>query len=893
VSETPTAAEKILGAAPGDRLGRYVLEKRLGSGGMGDVWKAHDTSLDRAVAIKVLKSPGDEEIARFRREAHVAARLSHPNIAAVYEVGEERGRHFIAMQLIDGRTLKDVSRRDRRALVEFVRDAARALDFAHATGIVHRDVKPENVMVAADGHVYVMDFGLARHRAGLGLTATGVVMGTPPYMAPEQAHGREVDRRADVFALGATLYELLTGRKAFEGDSDLSTLRRVCEDDPRPPRSIDGTIDADLQTVVMKCLEKEPLARYPRAGTLADDLDRWLAGEPIAARPLGAGARLARWAARHRALVGAAAAVALVVVTAALALAVQQVRASRREAADRALAAMWSRIVERKRELRLAKTSPQGAREGLAATVREVDALVRARPDDPRGWYVRARGRLYLDDLAGATADAREAIARDPSFRAAWTLIGMARVEEAHRHLQGEPDHARAGVILREASDAFARGGPGGGVPWTREDDVMERTAAALRLWYAEDAKDDARASLAEAVRTYRAEEYAFWLGIWADGEERRRWLAQAVEWAPGWAEARWNLGAALGAVGDSKAAVEQYDRAIEARPELAFAWYNRGLEKGRLGDGPGAVVDFTRAVELRPDLAEAWIARGNARIALDDPRGAAADYERALAVRPSAAAFCSRGGARERLGDPAGALADYGAALELDAAHVAARRQRMMLRYGTGDWRGSVADASVLVERDRAMLVALRTRAEASAQLGDNATAARDVEAALALRADIPELFELRARLRHDAGDADGALADLDRAIDLRPDFAVARNNRGHLRRLRGDFPGALDDFDRAIAAAPDVYKYYVNRAIVRTHLREYSAARQDYDRALALRPGGYDALANRGLVLERLGELRAAIQDYEKTLELAPADWPERGKVRELLEDARRRLR
>src|SRR5262245_17530643 len=255
---------------PGNHVGKFVRVHAIGAGGMGEVWSAWDTELRRWVALKFLNSKSRDEIARFEREAQTAAKLSHPNIAAVYAVGEDSGRPYIALQLIRGRTLAVFPRDDRRVLVEFLRQAALAVHYAHGEGVIHRDLKPHNLMVEGDPakrhdakefRVYVMDFGLAKEARGeSSLSVSGTVLGTPSYMPPEQARGllNAVDARSDVYALGATLYELLTGRPPFKHENVYELLKQVVEEEPRPLRKVNPSVDADLETVVLRCLEKDP-----------------------------------------------------------------------------------------------------------------------------------------------------------------------------------------------------------------------------------------------------------------------------------------------------------------------------------------------------------------------------------------------------------------------------------------------------------------------------------------------------------------------------------------------------------------------------------------------------------------------------------------------------------
>ncbi|HEX7900075.1 MAG TPA: protein kinase [Planctomycetota bacterium] len=277
----PPLPPEVAAVPPSQRVGRYLRTSKLGQGGMGEVWKAWDVPLGRWVAIKLPKGGDETELHRFQREAQTAGRLQHPNIAAIYEVGVDQGRPFIAMQFIEGATLGRVKRDDRNALAGYARDAARAVQFAHEQGVIHRDLKPENIMVGPNQRVFVMDFGLARATEGASsMSATGMTVGTPMYMAPEQARGERVDARADVFSLGLTLYELLSGLRPFESPSVYETLRRVQELDPPPLRGI----EPDLETVVFKAMAKDPADRYATAGEFADDLDHALKGEAIRAR---------------------------------------------------------------------------------------------------------------------------------------------------------------------------------------------------------------------------------------------------------------------------------------------------------------------------------------------------------------------------------------------------------------------------------------------------------------------------------------------------------------------------------------------------------------------------------------------------------------------------------
>jgi WD40 repeat protein/tRNA A-37 threonylcarbamoyl transferase component Bud32 len=351
----PLAAPPASGppASPGDAalsVGDYDLLGELGRGGMGVVYRARHRALGRTVALKMIRTPdlaSAGEVRRFRNEAETAAALDHPHIVPVYEVGEHRGSLFFSMKLVEGRSLAVQLARfcdDPRSAARLVATVARAVHHAHQRGVLHRDLKPSNILLDAEGRPHVTDFGLAKRVADDStLTQSGGILGTPSYMAPEQADGPRgaITTAADVYGLGAVLYALLTGHSPFRGPTALDTLERVRAGEADPPRRRNPRVDRDLETVCLKCLEKDPVRRYASAAALAEDLESWLAGEPIQARPGGAGRRLRRWCRRNprAAVLTGAAAVTLVLVACAasvIAAVIWQEQGRTRAALDRA-----------------------------------------------------------------------------------------------------------------------------------------------------------------------------------------------------------------------------------------------------------------------------------------------------------------------------------------------------------------------------------------------------------------------------------------------------------------------------------------------------------------------------------------------------------------------------
>ena len=284
-------------------LDRYEVGRLLGVGGMAEVFEGRDRLLVRRVAIKVplAQHAHDPEFAhRFRREAQAAASLSHPGVVAVYDTGSENGTHFIVMEYVDGRTLKDVIRAeaplypDRAA--EITADVCAALGAAHARGLVHRDVKPANIMLMPDGRVKLMDLGIARAAAGETVTQTAAMLGTAQYLSPEQAQGQDVDFRSDLYSLGCCLYEMLTGTVPFRGATPVAIVYRHVREDPSPPRLLNPDVPPSLEAVCLKAMAKRPEDRYQTAAEFRADLERARAGQRTAAGPAAAGAATAAMA---------------------------------------------------------------------------------------------------------------------------------------------------------------------------------------------------------------------------------------------------------------------------------------------------------------------------------------------------------------------------------------------------------------------------------------------------------------------------------------------------------------------------------------------------------------------------------------------------------------------
>jgi tetratricopeptide (TPR) repeat protein/predicted Ser/Thr protein kinase len=562
---------------------KYAIERRLGQGASGVVYLARDTVLDRPVALKFLGAGQSAAFERFRREARFTARLRSPSIVKVFEMDEFAGRPFIAMEYLEGGSLA-AAQLDFTQLARALRGVGAALDHAHAQGIVHRDVKPENVLLDAEGRGYVTDFGIARDlsgQVGATLTEEGQVVGTPGYMAPEQARGEPhaVDARTDVYALGATLYYGLVGRRPFDGDSVVEVLHRVIHEDPPFPRSIRPEVPRGLEAIALKCMQKDRRHRYPTMAALVEDLDRFLGGEPVATESEA-------W---FRRLVGA----------------------RPRPSAPTEIDPFGTIGIEAARELAAWDADRYRISTNVPRTYPALDRLadrlgryLEERPDAAlarcyRSMALRRRGRL--DEALEEMERAIDRVGRLPGAHfelgRLYLELHLRRQGEARRHMirEGvEADLRQTREGLRQAALAF---------------EEARKIDGSLPAW---------QVRYAQAVAKLGEDDFE---GCLADCD---RILAEDPE-----VEEVWKLrGDALRFSG--KDPFESYGRALEIRRgyyEVLLAGADAHLDRGEVPEARGCLE---RALEVHPDLAEAEI--GLARCALADARVGGGEDSLALA---------------------------------------------------------------------------------------------------------------------------------------------------------------------------------------------------------------------------------------------------------------------
>jgi Tol biopolymer transport system component len=419
----------------------YVIEKELGRGGMGVVYLARSLALQRPCALKMILAgahSGSAEVERFRTEAQAIARLQHPGIVQVFEVGEHDGRPFMALEYCGGGSLADKLRANPlppKDAAVLVRKLVEAVQAAHEAKVIHRDLKPGNVLLTERGEPKITDFGLAKKLDEDGATRTGSVMGTPSYMPPEQAEGKkEVGPAADVYALGAILYECLAGRPPFKAATPLDTLLQVINQEPVSVRQMNGAVPRDLETIVHKCLQKDARKRYATAQELAEDLGRYLNGEPIRARPVGVVERAVKWVRRNRA-VSAAGALVVLTLTAGVAVSSWFAHIATLEARKAEQEAKTARAAE-DNAANEAKAARAAEDKALAEAARAEAEKVRAEENLRRAEWSAYAGKLASAQLAFQANNMAEA--RQHLDECQWDLRGW-----EYAHLRWQFDSSR------------------------------------------------------------------------------------------------------------------------------------------------------------------------------------------------------------------------------------------------------------------------------------------------------------------------------------------------------------------------------------------------------------------------------------------------------------------
>ncbi len=818
--------------APFPQIPGYAIESEIGRGGMGIVYRARQERLQRTVAIKMLLTgpfASDREQRRFQREAEYVAQLCHPNIVAVFDFGDVGGQPFYVMEIVDGPSLAARSRGERMPAHEaahLVATVARAIDFAHRHGIVHRDLKPSNILLTGGGTPKVSDFGLALRLGAEGASTTGSTAGTPSYMAPEQLAGRAADigPATDVHGIGAILYELLTGRPPFPSNSTTDSSRRLLEDEPVRPRSVVASIPRDLETICLQCLRKEPHRRYRTAALLAEDLEAFLRGEVIRARPVRWYERTWRWARRRPAMAATAAGCAVLAI--ALVLVALDVRATH----TRAVRAVESEMTT-VREFGLASDWPR-AREALA----------------------RAAARLPSD----APPELRTRV--DNAVRE------FALVEELER-LRSTPRLSLTGRSLDQ------------GVPGA----VAARYAALLADYRFVDSPDDASAAANMADTDIRPALLAAiddW-SLHATPDVRRRLLAisRLVDLDPsGWRSRvrdvevwdRKDDLAALAETADVQTqpvsvlvmlamrlqhqggdAMPLLQRMVERHP--GDPWINLAIGLLCCKAAPAdAVRWFQCAIALRPDLPAPHEFLGLALIRCDRFVDAEAHLRKAIEVDPRGVWLHNNLGRCLYM---------------LDKHDEASREFEALLAESPNDFDATIALAAVRIEQGR--------HADALALL----------DAADALRPDSPQTNAHRGLLAFRSGAHGKALPLLEKALAVDPTSPENWSNLSLVLATFGRHAESLAAARKALEIEPGIARWFNTLAGALRRDARMTESLAAHTEAVQRAPNGRQEHYDFGATLAIDWQLDAAIEQFETAVRLEPDNAKCRGALAQTL--------
>jgi tetratricopeptide (TPR) repeat protein len=958
-------------AVPGE-LGDFRIVREVGRGGMGVVYEAQQISLNRRVALKVLPLAAAldaKQLQRFKNEAQAAACLHHHNIVPVYGIGCERAVHFYAMQFIEGRTLAAVIRdmrqqhdqpgapatgsegppesvaaaetpgrarlstEDARQGTEYYRKVARlgmqaaeALEHAHQLGVVHRDIKPGNLLVDVRGNLWITDFGLAHCQGQTGLTMTGDLVGTLRYMSPEQALGNRdgVDHRTDIYSLGATLYELLTLEPAVGGSGRQDVLKQIAVNEPRPPRRSNRAIPADLETIVLKALEKNPRERFATAQQLADDLQRFLKDEPIRARRPTLRHRFKKWARRHEPIVWAVAACVVVTVL-ALAGAIGWIwgeRAARlartstevRETLDEAV--RLYRQSERPEAFAAARRAegllagggglPELRQEvqellsdlNMAARV-EAIRLERTSVKDnhfdatPSGSeYPRAFRDYGIDVEALGTSAAEQIRPRMIAVELAAALDDWAMVR---REVRGKQDTSWKGLLaVARATDA---------------DDVRNRLRDALqhddrnaliRLAAAEQGASlpvttlvllghalGQSGALGESAALLRAAQRQhpgdFWINQELaqsleklprpDWNEVLRFYSSALTARPQSPGAQFNVGWALEKKKAWEEAAAGYRQAIHLKPDYVWAHFHLGFVLQEYGRSTEAAAAWRQGIRLKSDWADAHANLGVCLASSGRFDEAVTAFRAAITLRKDSADIHSKlGNALRELGRVDESIAACREALRLDPSLADAH-----CNLGVALMKKGPREEAITAFR-----TAIRLRpdmANAHRNLGMSLEEKNQIDEALAeyreasrLAPRWPEVYNSLGSALSRKGMLDDAIAAYHRAIDLRPNYPGALCNLGNALGKKGNKQEAIKAYRKAIQVNRDFAIAHGNLGFALYGQGELDEAVTAFRAATRLRPDWFEAHNGLGTALMGTGNLDEAIAEFRRLIERKP---------------------
>lgn len=894
-------------------VGKYVLLNNIGGGGGGEVYRAFDLVLERIVALKLFPVSSDVDLQRTRVEAQLCARLKHPAIPQIHEVGNEGSIHYMAMELVDGRNLHGVFL-DLQEALRVTRDIALVLDYAHSRGIVHRDVKPSNLMVDNSGKVFLTDFGIAKVVEGAGSmqhTRSGIIKGTPQFMSPEQAmcDSAAIDARTDIYSLGATMYYLVTHMVPVDGNDLVEIVKKITQDEPRPPRRIRPDIPAEVEAIIQKAMSREKGGRYRTAKDMADDIGRFLAGEATTARPPSTARKMLITIRKKRKPIGVAVAAVAVIAAILIFVLFEKEKRSAAEAETRKQKEVSDKLVNTfldqlsKLHLRAIEMRRKGARnDELRLMVESGTQLYSQLRDmhirDARVHY--SLGRLYRIIGDDKRAEAELSLAFDlPDARFEMGIIQalqyISEMEDLHQEW-----------LRRESEKRFKFGG---GLPQRPPDRELE--------------SGQAKSLRESCVKNIGASDAGRGIAAYVNGnrDEAEKLFKESLD-----DDAKLFLAEIYLASGRFSNVVELLTPAIEADKGNSAYFFKRGqvhhwfaIMRLNSGQDPGemferSIADFSEATRLRSEDIEAWTWRGieymdwgiyKRRRGLDpasDYSKAESDFEQAVKLsasgRRSARPWINRGNIRINMGwnlqasgkDPsqkyAQSIEDYEEAAKIGGVSYDTAKNLGGVRLNWGLYKNHTGENPT--ENYLAAIKSFEQAIKLNAA-GIEAWMSRGIA------------FMNLGAFKQDHGDDpaemyENARADYNEALRIAPNDAAVHHWRGTLLSNWANFDqksgrdpeqlyvDAIADLEASIAANPSHAEVLVSCGYARTRLANYrigkgqkaddvlKAAIADFDSAIKVNSVDAEPFWRRGLCFYYLGKFKEACVDFERAYKIRP---------------------
>jgi tetratricopeptide (TPR) repeat protein/tRNA A-37 threonylcarbamoyl transferase component Bud32 len=839
---------------------------------MGVVYKARQKRLNRLVALKMVLAgahAGGLQLLRFQTEAEAVAQLQHPNIVQIYEVGESDGLPFIALEFVNGDSLsKKIAGKPQppRDAAENVQLLALGMAAAHSRGVIHRDLKPANVLLTTDGVPKITDFGLAKRlEDDSSQTKSGTLLGTPSYMSPEQARGdtHEVGPLSDLYALGAILYELLTGRPPFVGATMLETVFQVRNQEPVPPSNLNSKIPRDLETICLKCLQKEPHKRYANCDALAEDLHRFLVGEPIRARPVGRVERLWRWCRRNPRVAALSAAVGALLLAVIAILAVMGVRYGReREAVAESRKVAGERLEQARDAVAVGDASRAqdllhlsdpllvshpglaDMRSSLETLKSQIDVYVEFKKQLDNARFACWFGSKQQRQQGRESCRRLLALYDEIEQRTGQGAAGLPPLNAEQEQLFKE-DVFEAFLVAALVEQELAAGGDEEakkqaarqGIDWlNRAEQVLPGTRALhvnrAEFWgkLGDSAADKADLDIAKSIPPTSAVDH-FWHG-YADHRRGDKARAEKNEKA---------------AQDSYRQEIAEYAAFLQMRPDQFWGYFNWAVCHTQLGvahDLHDDLVRFTNCIRLRRDLPWPYNNRGTIHLNLKEYDLAIEDFNAALARNEQyPEPYANRGLAYVAQGKEDAALEDFARALALNPDYTQVYSERI----------------AIFMKRKQ------------------YAEAAEDYTRLIALSADKAPLYAKRADVYRQMKRTEDAIKDYDQLVALNPKNLQARVARAELCLSSGDYLKAREDFTKIVEAAPKAVPIWRARGIVNwQNLKEFDAALKDFEQFAQLDPNNGEPHRCIGVILLGRRDYAAALEALNKARALKPG-YPE----------------